>query len=174
MSYDIFVFTKSLDDQIKEEWLDKLKSFGITSKLHPNFSFFNQSGFLSFCVQFDSNIIPKYNGRVLLSGFELYIDNYSVSDYELEDCDEETVNVLKRAKHQLTINISGQDSLEFRLGFLSSAIMTELLDGVVFNPQEGVYYPKATMYNDILKEIKNDDEYLNKNGWTLHEFKGWK
>lgn len=174
MGYDINVYLKDVNDGIITDWKEKLKGFGLDCEIHPDFSFNIQTGFLPFKYTLKPGKIQGYNGEDLISGFEMYIDDYSAQKDELEYCDEETGEILKRANKSIYIRIGTQDSMEFRFGMLSSAILAELLDGVVFNPQEGCYLSKKNMYSDIQKMIDQDDEYLNENGWKIHAFEEWR
>lgn len=69
--------------------------------------------------------------------------------------------------------ISSQDSMEFSLGMLSAAILSELLDGIVYDSQEGCYFTNESMYKYAKTIVKEDHKNLNENGWNLHDFHGW-
>lgn len=173
MSYDINVFLNKVNDEITSEWEKKLNDFGFDCEIHPEFSFSDQTGFLPIKYLLKSDIIPGYKGRELLSGFEMYIDDFDTDFYESEDCTEEIKSILRNARKSIIITISSQDSMEFTLGILSSAILSDLLDGGVYDPQEGSYYTRENVYKYALTMMNEDHKYLNEHGWKLHDFNGW-
>ena len=83
MGYDINVYLKDVNDGIITDWKEKLKGFGLDCDIHPDFSFNIQTGFLPFKYTLKPGKIQGYNGEALISGFEMYIDDYSAQKDEL-------------------------------------------------------------------------------------------
>lgn len=173
MSYDFNVYIKEVDDKFIKGWEDGFERFNMKCKVHPEFTFDNHEGFLPFKIIMNKDFIEGYEGEDLLSGFELYISDYKVSKDELEEAEDNIVPILKQAKKDILICISSHDSLEFRMGLISAAILSELCEGVVINNQSGEYYSKENIYDEIKKEIEEYEKNESEIGWELHPFEEW-
>ncbi len=81
MSLDIAVYTRHLSDDLIPKIQKRLNDFEMTCEIHPKFSFSDQTGFLPFKFQLTNPPFEKLRDKVLMSGFELYIDDF---DFEQE------------------------------------------------------------------------------------------
>ena len=65
------------------------------------------------------------------------------------------------------------DSFELRFASLTSAILTELTDGVCCYPADEIWYDNKNIVDNAFKEIKDYERTLKDKDIQFHEFDEW-
>lgn len=193
MSLDLNVYIDKIDDQIIPKWIERMNEFDMECEIHPEFSFANHSGFLPFKIKLKNPSNKNLESRELISGFELYKDRFDLQK-ELEQIqpkktfiqrllnkttekidfvNPEIDSKLQKCNWILTFNWGSHNSLELRMSSLSSAIITELTNGICSYPADDIWYDNETIVEDAFKESLEYENSLKPNEWKIHEFEGW-
>jgi hypothetical protein len=78
MSLELRIYIKEISDNIIPKWIEKMNESGMSCQIHPDFSFSTHSGFLPFKLKLDNPINRQLIGKDLISGFELYIEDFDI------------------------------------------------------------------------------------------------
>jgi hypothetical protein len=193
MSLDIHVYASNLSDDLIPQIIKRLNDHDMVVEVHPDFSFTDQTGFLPFRFQL---INPPFNiskDKKLSSGFELYLDDFDLQTEKkalntepsffnrlLKKKKEEELfappeieDRLKNCKKVATFNWHASDTFETRFALLTSAILTELTNGVCYNPQEDVWYGNKDIVENAYKEVLEVEQLFNAENVVYHEFTRW-
>ncbi|MFP9116388.1 hypothetical protein ACLI08_01215 [Flavobacterium sp. RNTU_13] len=162
-------------------------------EIHPNFSFNNHSGFLPFKFTFNEHQFNFLKNKQLLSGFELYINDFELTKetstlinpnffqkligkrkdnryFESKQIDA----ILKNCHKQISFNFnSSTDSFEARFAILTSAIITELTDGLYNYPADNIWCTANDLVEKSYEEVREFENTLIEENITFHEFKEW-
>jgi hypothetical protein len=194
VSLDLNVYVKQIDDTIIPKWIERMNQFDMECEIHPNFSFADHRGFLPFRIKFKKPKNEEFIGKEFISGFEFYKDVFDLQKEleslvhkknlfqrifnkpteKVEYVNAEIDSNLSNCKLVLTFNWGSQNSLELRMSLLSSAIISELTDGVCCYPADDIWYDNKTIVEDAYKMLKEYENSLNPNEWRMNEFEGWK
>jgi hypothetical protein len=189
---DLSIYLKSVSDDGIKKWEERFVDTKMKVEVHPEFSFFNYSGFLPFKVHFDEPSVSLLSNKDWLSGFEIYIGDYSFDDAKKEAqpkksfikslfsstkddivvC-KEIDSILSKCKKEITLRWGTQDTLELRMAVLSSAILMEVFEGVCFDPQEGRWDISTGAFDKFLSEVNGFESTIKPSQWKLHEFEKW-
>lgn len=193
MSLDLNVYVKQIDDTIIPKWIDRMNQFDMECEIHPDFSFNDHNGFLPFKIRLKSSKNKELEDKEFISGFEFYKDEFDLQK-ELESLQPkksffqkllskptekvEYVNTeidlkLVDCKLILTFNWGSHNSLELRMSSLSSAIITELTDGICCYPADDIWYDNKSIVDDAYKELLEYESSLKPTEWKMHEFEDW-
>jgi hypothetical protein len=193
MSLDMNVFVESVDDSIIEKWMEKINQLGMSCEVHPEFSFNDQSGFLPFKINLSDSKHSELNSRDFYTGFEFYLEDFDLGS-ELEKLkpkksiikslfrkEEEQVyfanehidKKLANCKKVMHFVWGTADTFELRMALLSSAIISEILNGVCCYAEDGVWYENENLVKNSLNDVKEYEESISLNEFEIHEFKGW-
>ena len=74
----------------------------------------------------------------------------------------------------MIFNWGAADTFELRMASLSSAILSELTEGVCCYLADNIWYDNATIVEDVYKEIVEYESSINPKDWKIHLFEGWK
>ena len=193
MSLDLNVYVKQIDDTIIPKWIERMNQFDMECEIHPDFSFNNHSGFLPFKVKFKYPKIQEFKDKEYISGFEFYKDKFDIQkeleslqpkksffqklmnkpSEKIEYANTEIDSKLADCKLVLTFNWGSHNSLELRISSLSSAIISDLTDGVCCYPADDIWYDNKTIVEDAYTELIEYENSLNPNEWKMNEFEGW-
>jgi hypothetical protein len=194
MSLDITVYTRHLGDDLIPKIQKRLNDFEMTCEIHPQFSFNNQTGFLPFKFQLTNPPFAKLREKTLMSGFELYVDNFDFEEEKrkvqpkpsfmdklkgkkLSDrplVDDEIDKRLKDCNKVLSFVWHATDSFELRFASLASAILTELTNGVCSYPADNIWYDNEGFVEKTWNEIKEyETTHLKEKDLVFHEFEKW-
>ena len=193
MSLDLLVYTRQLSDELIPQIVKRLNDFEMVAEIHPEFSFTNHSGFLPFKFHLTNPGFEILKDKELISGFEIYID-----DFDLETAKENLKPKLSlfdklKGKKQAEIPFSSPeielrlkdfnkcvsfiwheaDSFELRFASLTSAILTELTNGVCCYPADDIWYENEKITDEAYKDLKQYEQTLDKKDLVFHEFNGW-
>jgi hypothetical protein len=170
MSLDINVYTKYLSDDLIPKIVERLNDYEMVVEVYPNFSFSGQSGFLPFKFRLSNPHLDVLKGKELKSGFELYVNDFV---FEGPFASPEIDNNLKECKKVLAFVWHSGDSFELRFAFLTSAILSELTNGVCCYPADDIWYDNKNIVDDAYKEIKQYEKTLKERNIKFHLFSGW-
>ena len=193
MSLDINVYTKMLSDDLIPKIVKRLNDYEMVVEVHPDFSFDGQTGFLPFKFRLTNPHLHILKNKVLISGFELYIADFDLTkakeelkpklgffDKLLGKKQEEIpfaspdIEVrLKECNRVISFVWHSGDSFELRLASLTSAILTELTDGVCTYPADDIWYDNKNIVDEAFKEVKTHEQTLKERDIKFHEFENW-
>jgi len=193
MSLSFTVYTKQFSDDVIPEIIKRLNHYEMIVEAYPNFCFKRDSGFLPFKFQLTNPPFNVLKNKELKSGFELYMDDFNLRfhkanlqpkktffdklfskgkpevgfansdvEYRLKDCDIE-----------VTFAWSIVDSFELRFATLTSAILSELTNGVCYFPPDNIWYNNKNIVDKAYEEIKQYENSLNEKDLKFHEFDEW-
>ncbi|TFF39280.1 hypothetical protein [Mucilaginibacter psychrotolerans] len=193
MSLDLQVFTKTLDDNLIPEINKQLNNFDMVVEVHPDFTFTTPTGFLPFKFKFNNPKFKVLEGKDLISGFELYKDDFSLAE-KLEELNpkkgfmgkllskktpEETFappefeKRLANCTKEITFVWHVGDTFELRFAALTSAILTKLTDGVCCYPADDIWYDNDKIVENAYKEVKEYEDSLKEKDLKFHLFTKW-
>lgn len=193
MSLDLQVFTKSLSDDLVPKIVKRLNDFDMVVEVHPDFFFSNQSGFLPFKFSFKTTPFKSLKGKELMSGFEMFIDDFSLQarkdelnpkkgflgklltkkEPEVLFAPLEFEQRLKDCTKEVTFVWRAGNSFELRFASLTSAILTELTGGVCCYPADDIWYDDANIVQNAFDEAVQYEQSLAEEKLRYHEFDGW-
>src|SRR5258708_3177793 len=174
MSVDIHVYSEQFSDELIPLIVKRLNAHDMVVEVHPDFSFTDQTGFLPFKFQLTNSPIGILKNLTLLSGFELYMDDFNLKTEkenlnaepsffnkllrkkkeEIPFAPTEIEHRLKNCKKVANFNWHASDTFEIRFALLTSAILTELTNGVCYDPQEDIWYENRNIVENAYKKVK--------------------
>ena len=193
MSVDLHVYSEQFSDGLIPILTKRLNEYEMVVEVHPDFSFTNQAGFLPFKFLLTNSSFGILKDVPLISGFELYIDDFDLQT-EKEDLNAEpsffnkllgkrkeeipfaspeVEQRLKNCKKVANFNWHASDTFENRFALLTSAILTELTQGICYNPQDDLWCDSKDIVDNIYKEVKQIEQSLKEGELLFHEFEGW-
>ena len=170
MSMDLFVYTKNLSSDLIPTLAKRFADYGMTVDFHPDFQFDEEidKGFLPIKFNISNSYITSSNhsDQDPVSGFELYFDDYNYQQEveELSDADEKYVasqeldNKLKTCNKTVSISFKAGDESEFTLSAFFATFLTELTDGIMYDPQTGKYYDGESALRFFPKSVDAYEE----------------
>ncbi|WJS96480.1 hypothetical protein NYQ10_08455 [Flavobacterium johnsoniae] len=185
MSLDINVYVEDLSDSIIPEILKRLNDFDMKVKIHPDFSFQTQTGFLPFKFTLQNSKFDILKDKELLSGFELYIDDYNFEEEKKHhrfkknifqkafNKQTETEKRLSKCTKFLNFNWHLDNTFELRFALLTSAIITEITNGVRYYPVDDYWYENKNIVNQTFEDVKDFESSISHDRLRFHEFDGW-
>jgi hypothetical protein len=194
MSLEITVYTKQLSDDYIPKIIKRLNDFEMICETHPSFSFNDQTGFLPFKYRLTNPPFPILKDKELITGFELYISDFDLEQEKQKAKPKQNFidkllgkkqpdqplfttdidNRLKDCKKAISFVWHVADSFELRFASLTSAILTELTDGVCTYPADDIWYENENFTEKTWQEIKEyETTLLKERDLNFHEFKGW-
>jgi hypothetical protein len=164
-------------------------------EVHPNFKFdeTKDSGFVPFKFQFIGPSFGQLEGKQLKSGFELYIASFDLAKAKeaLRPKQGFLDKLLGKKKPELPPFASPEieqrlkdctkvtsfvwhtvDSFEFRFALLTSAVFTELTNGLCCDPEDNTWSQNDNIVAEAFKQVCDYEEYLSQK-LEYHEFEGW-
>lgn len=193
MSVDIHVYCERLSDSLIPILIERLNEFDMIVEVHPDFSFTDQTGFLPFKFKFKGTRFETLKDKTLISGFELYLDNFDLQaekrelnaepgffnrlvkkkKEEVPFAPPEIELRLKNCKKTATFNWHATDTFETRFALLTSAILAKLTDGICYDPQEGIWFDNRSIVENAFKKVKEHEDLFDNNTLVYHEFTEW-
>ena len=193
MSLDLNVYVEKLSDELIPKIVKRLNNFEMNVEIHPDFSFETQEGFLPFKFSLKNPHLEILKERKLISGFEIYIDNYDfdaekeslkpkLSFFEkilgrkqinVEIAEPEVEKRLQKCTKVVNFVWHSADSFELRFASLTSAILAELTNGVCCYPADDIWYENKNIVEKAYKEIKEYESTIKERDLQYHEFTEW-
>jgi len=168
VSIDYNVFLKDSAKISISDFENYAHQLGYKIKMYPLEDFLSHSGFLPFniCPDFMKHPLP-YDS--MLSGFELYFDEYDAENY-----DENFTVQMNYPRLAALLCFSGMDSLELFVTLLFAGYLCRCCNGVFYDPQEDQFISDAHVLEEAVKEYENYlNDPANKSSLVFHEFKGF-
>ncbi|HVV02709.1 MAG TPA: hypothetical protein VG605_03250 [Puia sp.] len=196
MSLSMEVYTREIPAGIVEKLLKRLNEFDMTVEVHPEFEFdeMKDSGFVPFKFQFIGPAFGQLDGKQLMSGFELYIGSFDLAkakealrpkqgfldrllgrkkpepppfappeiEQRLKDCTKVTSFVWH-----------GGDVFQLRFALLTSAIFTELTNGLCCDPDDRSWLKNDNIAAKAFEQVCDYEESLSNSLMEYSEFEGW-
>ena len=168
MSIDYNVFLKDSTKISIPDFENYAHRLGYRIRMYPLKDCLSHSGFLPFdiCPDFMEQPLP-YDS--MLSGFELYFDEYDAENY-----DEDFTLQMENPRLTALLCVSGMDSLKVFVALLFAGYLCRCCNGVFYDPKEDQCTSDAAILEAAVKEYEN---YLNdpahRSSLVFHEFKGW-
>lgn len=192
MGLDIQVYTGAISDDLIPKLITRLNEFEMDCEVHPEFSFENHSGFLPFKFHLTRPPFPILKDKILISGFELYIEDFDFEKAKLKAkpgllskwfgkkqskkslYPSEIEPRMKDCKKDLFFVWQGGDSFEMRFALLTSAVITELTQGVCYYEADNIWYENENLVENTWKEIQEfETTSLKEKDLKFHEFESW-
>jgi hypothetical protein len=184
----INVYVVDIDDQIIPRWLEIMGMLGVESEITP-FSFENEDGHVGFKINLYGHEYEELNGKDLISSIDIFKKEFDLQN-KIESLQKKTIfqrlfnkttetayysnheidSRLSNCKWILTFKSSTHNTLSYRLAFLSSAVISQLTNGVFHCPSD-----KKWIYNDneaileyALKKSLEHEKLLEPSDWQVH------
>ncbi len=190
---EILIYVPSVNDEVIQEWVQRFQNAKMMVDIHPEFSFSDHTGFLPFKVAIETTPDNPCYDKFLLTGFELTTDDFNLDLIKAESKPQKTFlqslfkgkgpesfyvnkevdDILQTCKKQITISWGVQDTLEFRMALLSSAILAEILDGICHDPQDGTWIEHEGIFEKFHEEVIAYESSIQPKKWIIHEFEAW-
>jgi hypothetical protein len=193
MSLAIKVYCKKVSKDMVPKIMKRLNNYDMLASVHPDFKFDAEedSGFLPFKFRLTKPHLDILKDKELKSGFELYIDEFDLQT-EKENLKPKlsfldklrgkkqaevsyaTPEIEARLKHcQIAVSFvwHGNDSFALRFASLTSAILTELTDGVCSYEDE-TWYENKNIVDNAFKEVTEYEQTLTED-LDFTEFDKW-
>jgi hypothetical protein len=171
----------------------RLNEYGMAVEIHPEFSFKTKTGFLPFKFRLANPPIETLNDAELISGFELYISDFNLSTAkqalkpklsffdrlfgkratDVPFADPEVERRLSECKQIISFIWHSSDSFELRFASLTSAILTELTNGVYSYPADNIWYDNKNIVEEVFAEIEEYEKSLKPKNIKYQEFVEW-
>ena len=195
MSLDFNVYVPQIDDTIIPKWIERMNQMGMKCEVHPEFSFKDHSGFLPFRVKIENPKNLDLANKEFVTGFEFHLEEFSlesaleslkpkktffqkilknVQEERVVFISEEIDTRLKDCKKVMIFKWGSTDTFELRMASLSSAILSELTEGVCCYPADDIWYNNAKIVDDAYKEVIAYESSISDKDWKVHLFEGWK
>jgi hypothetical protein len=194
MSLTFNVYCKKVSKDMIPKIMNRLNDFDMVVSVHPDFKFDAEedSGFLPFKFQFKNSPFEVLKGKELKSGFELNIDEFDLEtekdnlkpklsffdkilgkkQQEVLFASPEIEARLKNCNIVVSFVWHTSDSYEFRFASLTSAILTELTNGVCSYEDE-TWYENKNIVENAFKEISEYEGTLTEADLDFMEFDEW-
>jgi hypothetical protein len=194
MSLDITVYTRDISDDLIPKIQRRLNDFEMICEMYPEFSFKEQTGFLSFKFQLTNPPFEILRDKVLTSGFELYIDDFDLENEKARSrsklglfqkflggkiaekplVSDSVDKRLKDCTKMVSFVWHVADSFEVRFASLTSAILTELTNGVCTYSADNIWYDNESFVEKTWIEIKEyETTLLKEKDLKFREFDRW-
>lgn len=174
--------------------MKRLNDFDMVVSVHPDFKFDAEedSGFLPFKFQFTKPYFDILNNKELMSGFEIYIDEFDLQEekenlkpklsffdkllgkkqQEVHYSTPEIETLIKDFETVVSFVWQANNSFDFRFASLTSAILTELTNGVCSYEDE-TWYENKNIVENAFKEVTEYEQTLTETDLDFMEFQGW-
>lgn len=193
MSVELLVYLPELDDALIPRWIERLNELDMICDIHPDFTFKQVGGFLPFRVVLKKPLRPELGGKAFLTGFELYLDVFSLADEiaaltprpsfwdklrgkkpkPVFFASPEVDQKLASCTRALTFSWGTADMLELRMAALSALILAEVTGGICYDPEADTWISGKDAIIEELKEVEAFEASLKPEEVQLHPFEEW-
>ncbi len=194
MSLALKVYCKSVSKDLIPKIMERLNEFDMVVSIHPDFKFDpkEDAGFLPFKFRFKNPPFEDVRDKELKSGFELYIDEFSLQEekeklnpklsfidkllgkkkQEIEFAPLEIEARLKDCKISVSFVWRAGDTFNLRFVLLVSAILTELTNGVS-GFEDGTWYDNNNIVENAFQEVIEYEQSIPEAELDFYEFDEW-
>jgi hypothetical protein len=195
MSLDIKVYCKQVSSDLVPKVIKRLNDYDMDVEVHPEFKFDEEAdtGFIPFKFRLKNPPLDILKGKDLKSGFELYIDDFNLAEEkeslkprisffdklrgkkqaEIDFAPPEIEKRLQHCKKSVSFVWHAGDSFQFRFACLTSAILTELSNGIRCYASDEIWYENKNISNGAFKEVTDYEKSLPKEEIEFQEFDRW-
>ena len=192
MSLDIKVYCKKVSADLVPKIVERLNDFDMVVEVHPNFTFDKEkdSGFLPFKFRFKNPYFDSLKDKDLKSGFEIYIEDFDLQKTkdelkpkqsffdkllakkqpDIEFASPEIEERLKDCEKVVNFVWHSGDSFQLRFASLTSAILTEITNGVCCYPADNIWYDNKNIVKNAFNEVQEYEQSLKEKEIEFHEF----
>jgi len=194
MSLAIKVYCKEVSKDMIPIIMKRLSEFDMVVSVHPDFKFDadEDSGFLPFKFRLTKPHFDILKDKELKSGFELYIDEFNLDtekeklkpklrffdklrgkkQEEVPYATPEIEARLMECKIAVSFVWHASDSFALRFASLTSAILTELTNGVCSYEDE-TWYENKNIVDNAFKDVVEYEDSLTEAELDFMEFDKW-
>jgi len=195
MSLDLNVYCKNLSADLVPKIIKRLNDFDMVVEVHPDFKLdqYNDTGFVPFKFRLKNPYFDKLKGKEIKSGFEIYIDDFDLQKAkddlkpklsffgkllgkkqpDVEFAKPKIEDRLKDCKKVVTFVWHSGDTFELRFASMTSAILTELTNGVCCYPADDIWYDNKNIVEEAYKEATDYEKTIKERDFVFHEFEEW-
>ncbi len=195
MSLDLNVYCKNLSVDLVPKIISRLNDFDMVVEVHPDFKLDqeNDTGFVPFKFRLKNPYFEKLKNKDFKSGFEIYIDNFDLQKVkndlipkpsffdkllgkkqpEIEFAKPEIEKRLEDCNKVVTFVWHSNDTFELRFASMTSAILTELTNGVCCYPADDIWYDNKNIVEVAFKEASDYEKSIKERDFVTHEFDKW-
>ena len=195
MSLDFNVYCKEVSADLIPKIVKRLNDFDMVVDVHPDFTFDEEKdcGFLPFKFRLKNPDIDALKDKDLKSGFELYIEDFNLQKTKDElkpkqsffdkllgkkqpDIAFASSDIEKRLKYCKKVIIfvwHTGDIFQLRFASLTSAILTEITNGVCCYLADDIWYDNKNIVENAFNEAKKYEQSVKKNDFEFYEFDEW-
>lgn len=195
MSLDLNVYCKNLSADLVPKIVKRLNDFDMVVEVHADFKFDqeNDTGFVPFIFRLKKPYFDKLKDKDFKSGFEIYIDDFDLQKAkddlkpklsffdkllgkkrpDVEFAKPEIEKRLKDCDKVVNFVWHSGDSFELRFASMTSAILTELTNGVCCYPADDIWYDNKNIVEEAYKEASDYEKSIKEKDFEFHEFDEW-
>ncbi|TND10008.1 MAG: hypothetical protein FD123_690 [Bacteroidetes bacterium] len=183
MGMDINLYTKGLSADLLPEIKKRFADFHMDIEFHPEFRFDEDedAGFLPIKLKVVPGRLKQYDdfGDGIMTGFELLFSDFdydeALADLEGEPfiAGKEPDEYLKLCDKDLMLSWGSGNVSETRISLFFAAILAELTDGIIYDPQNGRYLSGKQALDIFPKEIDTYEQSISAGEFNLVKFEGW-
>ena len=195
MSLDLIVYCKNLSAGLVPKIVKRLNDFDMVVEVHPDFKLDqeNDTGFVPFKFRLKTPYFEKLKDKDIKSGFEIYIDDFDLQKAkddlkpklsffdkllgkkqpDVEFASPEIERRLKSCDKMVTFVWHSGDTFELRFASMTSAILSELTNGVCCYPADDIWYDNKNIVEKAYKEASDYEKSVKEKDFEFHEFDEW-
>ncbi len=194
MSLAIKVYCNKVSKELIPKIMKRLNDYDMVVSVHPDFKFDadEDTGFLPFKFRLTRFHLDNLKDKELKSGFELYIDEFDLETEKenlkpklsffdklrgkkLEEVSYAPPAIeahLKDCKTVVSFVWYGDDSFALRFARLTSAILTEITNGICSFEDE-TWYENKNIVDNAFQEITEHEQTITEQDIDFMEFDEW-
>lgn len=195
MSLEIKVYCKVLTADLVSKIVNRLNEFDMIVEAHPEFKFDqeNDTGFTPFKFRLKNPFLDILKDKDLKSGFEIYIDDFNLRKVkedlkpklsffdklfgkkiaEAQFAKPEIEILLSACDKVVTFVWHSEDIFEMRFASMTSAVLTELTNGLCYYPEDDIWYNSNKIVEEAYKEITDYEKKIQEKDFEFHTFDEW-
>lgn len=195
MSLDLKVYCKNLSAELVPKIVKRLNDFDMVVEVHPDFKLDedNDNGFVPFKFRLKKPYFDRLKDKDLKSGFEIYIEDFDLikekaelnpklsffdkllgkKQAQVEFAKPEIEKRLKDCNKVATFVWHSGDTFELRFASMTSAILTELTNGICCYPADDIWYDNKNIVEEAHKEASEYEKSIKEKDFEFHEFDDW-
>lgn len=175
MEYNVYTELPQIPDDIIVTLVSELNKFDMTCEIHPDVSFADSPGFVPFQFRLHSSPYSELVGKDLISGVEIAIYDFDVDEQDDPFLDSEDDPQHGKYKKIVSFYFTGaSDRFEFRFACLTSAILTNRLNGIRADDDLNICTGSSNIVANAWEEVKSHEEYCARElDIPYHAFEGW-
>ena len=200
---DLNIYTKNLTPDLISRIEKEFETKSMQVEFHPDFKFDEEDdeGFCPIKLKVKNGQSKYYDSFKydVLTGFEIYFEDYNyqeefkekekknrssfiknlfksakkTNDSETYLVEKEIDKQLKTCDKKVTLNWQSQNKSELRISLLFGAILANLTEGIVYDPQEGSYFTGEKALLNFKNRVREYEDSIAQEDFLLHKFEQW-